>query len=74
MSEQKNTKGEYGCLFDHLKEELEQLPDLVNKLSGNKVGILLKAFLQEVERGNVKDIPQLSLRWPLLGPYHAANG
>ena len=65
------TRGKSGCIFDHLKNELEELPHLVQELSGGKIGTLAESFLQRVDTGelNVDTMPRLALEWPLPSHY-----
>lgn len=72
---QEATQGESGCLIDHLKPELDQLPSMVRQLSADSYGCFLSSFLGGVKSGKIdlKTMPHLSLGWPLLSPYHAAS-
>lgn len=65
------TKGESGCIFDHMRDKLDELPRLVQELSGGKIGQLAKSFLQRIGEGkiNMNTMPNLALRWP-LPPYY----
>lgn len=65
------TKGKSGCIFDHLKNELEELPHLIQELSGGKIGKLAESFLQRVDAGliNVDEMPKIALEWPLPSHY-----
>lgn len=71
---QVETKGESGCIIDHLGQELDQLPVIVKGLSSESHLKFLASFLRRVEAGeiDVNTMPRLTLVWPLLQPYHAA--
>ncbi len=74
MQEQLDTKGESGCLIDHLKPSLDQLPSMVRQSSADSYGQFLKSFRQAVNSGDIdqKTMPRLALGWPLLSPYNSA--
>ena len=71
---QESTQGESGCLIDHLKPELDELPSLVRQLSADSYGRFLSSFLRSVKNGEVDlgTMQHLALGWPLLSPYHGA--
>lgn len=73
--EMEATKGESGCIFDHLKTELDQLPKLIQQLCGESYCKFAITFYRLVGEGRINPeiMPKLSLVWPLLSPYHAAQ-
>lgn len=73
--EMKITKGESGCTFDHLETEFDQLPKVIQQLCGESYCKFATTFYRLVVEGriNPETMPKLSLVWPLLSPYHAAQ-
>lgn len=65
------TNGESGCLFDHMKDQLDELPRLVEELSGGKIGHFAREFFQRVTEGkiDITTLPTLSLGYPLPPDY-----
>ncbi len=73
--ETESTKGKNGCLFDQCQPAFSQLPSLVRELCGENYGAFLENFIRRVDEGEIdlNTMPRLSLGWPLLSPYHAAE-
>ena len=44
-----DTKGKTGCIFDHMKEDLDGLPSLIQESSGGHIGTLLETFFKTME-------------------------